>query len=385
MLHIGINGRSLFRQQTGVQRYAAEVTSELCSLAGDDVRVTVFAGREGRGHEPPLPLQTSALPAGGPIKGLVWEQAMLRRMARRSAIDVLFSPANVAPLAPPVPGVVTVHDLAFLLYPQFFSRSFAMYYRKVIPRIVRESAAIITDSESTRADLVALLDADPEKVVVIPLGASPAFRQRLSKAKLEAVRKKYGLPQNFFLSLSSLEPRKNLQRLVRAYQVLPDDIIDETGLVIVGGGNRVFADPDIAAGLAQAKRGRVLAPGYVPAEDLPALYRLATALVFPSLYEGFGLPVIEAMASSTPVITSNRSSLPEVAGNAAVLVDPESIEELAAGMELIALDSGTRNLLIERGKKRASGFTWKRTATAVLRVLRNVAEGNPPATPATGN
>lgn len=374
MLHIGINGRSLFRQLTGVQHYAHELTSELCSMESDDVHVSVFSGREGRKHASPLPLSTSSLPADGPVRGLIWEQALLRRMAKKAGVDVLFSPANVAPLAPPAPGVVTVHDLAFMLYPQFFSRSFALYYRNIIPRIVRESAAIITDSESTRADLVRLLDADPDKVVVVPLGASRSFRQRLAKSRLEAVRERYQLPDKFFLSLSSLEPRKNLDRLINAYRVMPDDVVAETGLVIVGSGNRVFAEPDIAAGIAKVRRGRVMALGYVPAEDLPAIYRLSTALVFPSLYEGYGLPVIEAMAASTPVITSNRSSLPEVAGNAAVLIDPESIEELAAAMELLATDSGTRNLLIERGKKRASSFTWNRTAKAVMKVLRRVAE-----------
>lgn len=380
MLHIGINGRSLFRQLTGVQHYALEVTRGLCELGTDDLRVSVFAGREGRGDSAPrgLPLDTSIIPADGPVRGLIWEQTLLRRMARKAGVDVLFSPANVAPLSPPAPGVVTVHDLAFLLYPQFFSRSFSAYYRNIIPRIVKQSAALITDSESTRSDLVDLLGADPDRVVVIPLGASSAFRSKPGKAELATVRERYRLPEHFFLSLSSLEPRKNLQRLVEAYCVLPDEVVEEYGLVLVGAGNRVFADPGVAATLSHVRRGRVMAPGYVPAEDLPAIYRLSTALVFPSLYEGFGLPVIEAMAASTPVITSNRSSLPEVAGNAAVLIDPESIEELAAAMKLLAEDSGTRNLLVERGKKRASGFTWDRTAAGVMRVLRSVASGTFP-------
>ncbi|MHB0915277.1 MAG: glycosyltransferase family 4 protein [Thermoleophilia bacterium] len=375
MLHIGINGRSLFRQLTGVQHYAFEVTSELCSMESDNVRVSVFAGREGRDPGSlPLPVNSGFIPANGPVRGLLWEQTLLRRMARKAAVDVLFSPANVAPLSPPAPGVVTIHDLAFLLYPEFFSRSFALYYRNIIPRIVRESTAIITDSENTRADLVNLVGAEAEKIVTIPLGASRAFRQRLSKARLAEVRERYGLPERFFLSLASLDPRKNLKRLVQAYRLLPEDLVDEVGLVIVGGGNRVFADTGIAAELSRVKRGRVVSPGYVPSEDLPALYRSSTALVFPSLYEGFGLPVIEAMAASTPVITSNRSSLPEVAGNAAVMIDPESVEEIAAAMELMATDSGTRNLLIERGKKRAAGFTWNRTARSVMKTLQAVAE-----------
>jgi glycosyltransferase involved in cell wall biosynthesis len=373
MLNIGINGRSLFRQLTGVQQYAVEVTTELCRMESPDVRVSVFSGREGRGQEnPSLPLSAGRLPADGQIKGLIWEQAVLRRMARKSGVDVLFSPANVAPLSPPVPGVVTIHDLAFMIFPQFFSRSFVTYYSRIIPRLVKQSAALITDSESTRTDLVKLLGADPGKTVVVPLGASDSFRKHIAGDRLEEVRQRYGLPEKFFLSISSLEPRKNLKKLVRAYRMLPREIVDETGLVLAGTGNKVFADAGISADLARIEQGRVVTPGYVPADDLPALYRLSTALVFPSLYEGFGLPVIEAMAASTPVITSSRSSLPEVAGNAAVLVNPESIEEIAAAMELIATDSGTRNLLIARGKKRASEFTWKRTAAGVFDVLAGV-------------
>ncbi|MDA8167093.1 MAG: glycosyltransferase family 1 protein [Actinomycetota bacterium] len=126
--------------------------------------------------------------------------------------------------------------------------------------------------------------------------------------------------------------------------------------------------------MAAVKNGKVYIPGYIPDQDLPAIYRMSTALVFPSLYEGFGLPVLEAMSASTPVITSSRASLPEVAGHAAVQIDPESAEEIAAAMELLASDSGTRKLLIERGKKRAAGFTWETTAAQTLEVLRSAGD-----------
>lgn len=374
MIHIGINGRSMFRQLTGVQHYAREVTRELCALDFPDVNFTVFSGREGRdGSEPGLPLKTSFIPAGSPIKGLMWEQTLLKRMAKKSGVDVLFNPANVAPLYPPVPSVVTIHDLAFLLFPEYFSRSFGAYYRAMIPRIASQASMVITDSESTRSDLESRLGVPGSKIAVIPLGVSPDFRRHIKKSELEEVRQRHNLPRKFFLSISSLEPRKNLKGLVDAYSLLPEDILAEQGLVLIGAGNRVYADPGLSGSLSRLSRGSVMTPGYMPSEDLPAVYRLATALVFPSLYEGFGLPVLEAMAASTPVITSNRSSLPEVAGHAAVLIDPESREELAAAMELIANDSGTRNLLIERGKKRAALFSWKKTAQQTLEVLRAAA------------
>lgn len=376
MLNIGINGRSIFRQLTGVQQYAREITFSLCSLDQPDVNFTVFSGREARGgNEPDLPLRSSFFPADSPLKGMLWEQTLLGRMAKKAGVDLLFSPANIAPLYTQVPGVVTIHDLAFLLFPGFFSRSFARYYREAIPRVARRSVAVITDSTSTKNDLEEHLGIPAEKIHVVPLGVSHRFRERIDAEKLERVRRRFCLPDSFFLSISSIEPRKNLGKLIHAYRLLPPEIREVHGLVLTGTGGKVYSDPGIAGEIALVDSGHVSVTGYVDFEDLVALYRLATALVYPSLYEGFGLPVLEAMAAATPVITSNRSSLPEVAGHAAVLIDPESVEELAGSMELVASDSGTRNLLIERGKKRASEFTWKRTAEKTLTVLREAATG----------
>ena len=374
MLHIGINGRSIFRQLTGVQHYARQITHSLLAIKAEDVVFSVFSGREGRSAEPDLPLAASFFPAGGPLRGMIWEQSLLKRMAKKAEVDVLFSPGNVAPLYPPVPSVVTIHDLAFLLFPQYFSRSFSLYYRTVIPRIAGQAAAVITDSESVRQDLEEHLEVPANKITVIPLGVSRDFRRRVTKKEMEEVRRRHGLPDRYFVSISSLEPRKNLKNVLAAFRLLPEEVSGEHKLVIVGGGNKIYADPGLAYDLSRMPPGSVLTPGYVPTGDLPAIYRMSTALVFPSLYEGFGLPVLEAMAASTPVITSSRSSLPEVAGHAAVLVDPESREELAAAMELIATDSGTRHLLIERGKKRSAGFTWEKTAKRTLDVLRSAGE-----------
>ncbi|MHB0866576.1 MAG: glycosyltransferase family 4 protein [Thermoleophilia bacterium] len=374
MLHVGINGRSMFRQMTGVQHYAHEVTRALLALPDDDISFSVFAGREGRsGADTGMPLSTSHFRADSPLKGMLWEQTLLVRMARRAGIDILFSPANVAPLLPGVPSVVTIHDLAFLLFPEYFSRTFALYYRTLIPKVVRQATAVITDSESTRADLESRLGVPGEKITVIPLGVSPAFRRTISRKERDDVRQRYSLPEKYLLSISSLEPRKNLKGVLAAFRLLPGEITREHRLVIVGAGNRVFADPGLGALLRQMPPGSVVTPGYVPDEDLPVIYRMATALVYPSFYEGFGLPVLEAMAASTPVITSNCSSLPEVAGRAAVVVDPDSVEELAAAMTLLTTDSGTRNLLVERGKIRAAGFTWEKTASRTLEVLRAAA------------
>ena len=374
MLHIGINGRSIFRQMTGVQHYAREVTLALERIRPADVRLSVFAGSEGRAGAGDLPLQLSTFPANGPVKGLVWEQTLLKRMTRKAGIDLLFNPANVAPLNAPVPSVVTIHDLAFLLFPEYFSRTFALYYRTVVPRIAAQAARVLTDSNSTKTDLINYLDVPEEKIAVVPLGVSPEFRRRILKSELEEVRARHKLPARFFLSISSLEPRKNLGRLLEAYRMLPEEIAREHALVLAGAGNRIFADSGLSKGLAAVRNGKVYIPGYIPDQDLPAIYRMSTALVFPSLYEGFGLPVLEAMSASTPVVTSSRASLPEVAGHAAVQIDPESAEEIAAAMELLASDSGTRKLLIERGKKRAAGFTWEKTAAQTLEVLRSAGD-----------
>lgn len=375
MLNIGINGRSLFRQLTGVQLYAMEITRALCAKENEDVRFTVFAGREGRSsNDIELPVSPSFFPAGGSLSGVVWEQGFLRRMTRKAGTDILFSPANMAPLNPPVPSVVTIHDLAFLLFPGYFSHAFARYYRAAIPRISQQAAAIITDSTSTKNDLLEHLKLSPDKVSVVPLGVSARFRHRLPVDKLEEVRLRYRLPAKFFLSIASLEPRKNLRILIRAYRLLPLELRNEIGLVLTGTGGRIFADAGVTQEISRLDDGRVVTTGYVPLDDLVAIYRLAETLVYPSLYEGFGLPVLEAMASSTPVITSNRSSLPEVAGSAAILVNPEQVEEIAAAMELVASDSGTRNLLIERGKKRSSQFTWEASAEKTIEIIKSAAD-----------
>ena len=375
MLSIGINGRSIFRQLTGVQHYAIEISQALCALQPEDTRFTVFAGREGRSlPETGMPVSSGFFPADGPVRGILWEQALLRRMVRKAGVDVLFNPGNVAPLFPGVTSVVTIHDLAFLLFPGFFSRSFARYYREAIPRIAARAGAIITDSNSTRDDLLNHYALQPGKISVVPLGVSPRFRVRPSGEKLREVRKRYGLPARFFLSISSFEPRKNLRALVKAFRLLSADVLNEYGLVLTGAGGHVFADDGTAAEISKLESGNVITTGYVPADDLIAIYHLAAALVYPSLYEGFGLPVLEAMASSTPVITSDRSALPEVAGHAAILIDPEDTEQLTAAMELIATDSGTRNLLVERGRKRSALYTWEDSAEKTLAVIRSVAD-----------
>lgn len=374
MLNIGINGRSIFRQITGVQHYTREITRALCLMASDDVHFTVFSGREGRSRKTPdLPLSFSYFPAGGPLRGIIWEQALLKRMASKAGADVLFNPANMAPLNPAIPSVVTIHDLAFLLFPECFSRIFAEYYRLAIPRIARQAAAVITVSESTKAGLIEHLGLPEEKIHVVLSGVSPEFRRKIPRQALDEVRRRYNLPEKFFLSISSLEPRKNLKGLVHAYRLLPVEIRKEFGLVLTGTGGRIYSSPEISAEIAGIQDGEVVTTGYMPDKDLMAVYRLATTLVYPSLYEGFGLPVLEAMASSTPVIASNRSSLPEVAGSAAILIDPESIEEMAAAMELTARDSGTRNLLIERGNKRSAKFTWTAAAARTFDILMSAA------------
>ncbi|MBE3065854.1 MAG: glycosyltransferase family 4 protein, partial [Chloroflexi bacterium] len=233
MLHVGINGRSIFRQMTGVQHYAREVTRALLSLPVNDISFSVFAGREGRsGADTAMPVATSFWRADSPLKGMLWEQTLLVRMAKRAGIDVLFSPANVAPVLPGVPSVVTIHDLAFLLFPEYFSRSFAIYYRTLIPKVVRQAAAIITDSESTCADLQSHLGVPREKINVIPLGVSPGFRRAVSKEEKDDVRKRHSLPDKYFLSISSLEPRKNLKGVLAAYRLLPEEITRRHKLVI---------------------------------------------------------------------------------------------------------------------------------------------------------
>jgi len=276
-------------------------------------------------------------------------------------------------IAPPLTGartVVTVHDLSFLRHPRFHRPLNRWNLRLIMPYVVRRAAAVIADSQSTRHDLIELVGAAPQKVHVIFPGVAPAYRVLPASEARAHVRRRFGLDEGYILFVGTIEPRKNLDTLVEACRRLSWP----APLVIAGSVGWRAADIHRRLQSLQ-QQGHVRLLGYVPDEDLPALFNAARVFAYPSWYEGFGLPVLEAMACGTPVVTSNVSSLPEVAGPAALLVAPADAQALADALARLLHDEALAADLRERGLARTPGFSWQRTVRETAALYRQLAGG----------
>lgn len=265
-------------------------------------------------------------------------------------------------------NVITIHDLAYKYYPETMPESTLRYLKNRLPEIAQKADHLIADSESTKADIIKFLAVSGEKVTAVPLGVSQNFRPVTDPSRLSEIRERYRLPEKMILYLGTIEPRKNISGVLSAYASLCKDSDYTHDLVIAGGmgwKSRTLSDLIKTLGIEK----RVRCTGYVADKDLPGLYSAADLFVFPSLYEGFGLPVLEAMACGVPVVTSGVSSLPEVAGDAAVLVDPHSVSEIASGMNRLLSDEGLRRSFREKGLVRAAHYTWKKCAEETLSVF----------------
>ena len=315
------------REIGGVERWARELSNRLPQLRTE--RYTVI--------RPPARLAHRA--------GQAWEQLALPLAARGS--ELLLSPANLAPLAGRG-NVVVIHDVAPFREPDWFGRAYGAWHRALIPRIARRARLLITPSEFVRDELVELFGLDPGRVRAIAPGVDSAFA---SPPAPEPVLRRLGLAQPYVLALGTDSPRKNLGLLDRIAPALADAGL---GVAIAGSGRSYL--PASAPGSARRL-------GYVPDADLPALYAGAAAFAMPSLYEGFGLPCVEAMAAGTPVVAADRAALPEACGGAALLVDPDDADAFAAA--LLRAAGLERERLVEAGQARAAGLSWARSAESV--------------------
>ncbi len=286
--------------------------------------------------------------------GQVWEQLVLPARAAGARTPLLFSPANLAPVLWPR-NVVVIHDAAALRHPEFYSPAYVRWQRTILPAIARRALHVITVSEFSRGEIVALLGAPPERVSVIPGGVDERFAPTVDP---EPARRALGLERPYVLTVASRTARKNLAALALAAQRLGERGID---LVAAGGGRPQLRAEEAVPGL------RAL--GHVAEKQLPGLYAGARAFVLPSRYEGFGLTCLEAMAAGTPVLAADRAALPEVCGSAAVLVDPDDPEELAGALERVLDDAPLRERLVPAGLARAGELTWARAARRVDALL----------------
>jgi glycosyltransferase involved in cell wall biosynthesis len=369
MIYVDVS--AAVHRRAGLGRYAeslvrALVDADRSGAGGTDGRqpYALFFNRE-RGIAPlsgleHLPASTVAL-GYKPWRMLVWlGQLVGIGFDRLVPRGTLFHATEhlLLPLRS-VPTVLTVHDLIFRQLPEHHKPLNRAYLNLTLPLYCRRATHVITISERTRRDVTAAYDVPPEKVTVIHEAADPRFRPQ-TPGRVTAVRQRYGLPERYILFVGTIEPRKNLTRLLHAFEALHgDDLCD--ALVIVG--KRGWLYGGFFAELEQSPvRDAVLLPGYVPDEALPAVYAGAQALAFPSLYEGFGLPALEAMACGTPVACSGTSSLPEVAGDAALYFDPNSEGAIAETLRRLLGDPDLRGELVQRGFERAACFSWDRVA-----------------------
>jgi len=290
-------------------------------------------------------------------------------------IDLLHATDHLIPNFGKVPVVATLMDAIPLSHPQWVSMKLRTVKNAMWRQTAKWATHVITISDYSRQEIEQYFDIPADKISVIPLGVDERWFHQIENETLTETRTRYGLPEKFILSVGTLQPRKNVGRVIEAYRTLPKAIRSEVALVIVGRAG--WQCEELVAGLASGAYGsNVFWLKHLPDADLLALMKLASSLAFPSLLEGFGLPVLEAFAAGTPVITSKTTSLPEVAGDAALLVDPLDIASIAAAMQLMLEDQELANSLREKGYIRAREHTWERTASMTLDVYRKVLSGS---------
>jgi glycosyltransferase involved in cell wall biosynthesis len=296
------------------------------------------------------------------------EQLRLPLAAWRARADLFHAPHYVLPPFVAGPTVVTIHDCIHLRFPQYLpSRAAWLYAHAMIRLAARKATRILTVSEASKRDILHYTGARTEKVVVIPNGLDARFATPPDDDALERVRQRFDLGHPFVLYVGNIKPHKNLERLIEAFALARAGGPDDLRLVLIG--DEISKYPTLRQSVHRHRLDKhVRYFGFQPAATLVAFYRLARAFVFPSLYEGFGLPPLEAMANLTPVVTSNLSSLPEVVGDAAVLVDPYDSQSIADGIRRAVTDEPLRRTLIERGRLRAQAFSWRRAAEQTLAV-----------------
>ncbi|MCC6142723.1 MAG: glycosyltransferase family 4 protein [Candidatus Hydrogenedentes bacterium] len=362
-MHVMINALQA-GNRSGTGRYTTELVHALASLPDAPELTAIWPDTAPCPEVPNIRFIQRPARAN---QRILFDQWGMLELRERLGADVVHYPANFSPATMLRNLVLTVHDLSFLHYPGWFRVDRALYYRHAIRRSVRQAKHIIADSLATKQDLCDFLDVPECGVTVIPLGVSPDYAP-VGPDVREQIRGKYGLPRSFFLFVGTLEPRKNLPRLVAAFDAVAGKVPQD--LVIVGrpGWKTGAIDEAIAAA---RHRDRIHLPGFVASEDLPALLGNAHAFVWPSLLEGFGLPPLEAMACGVPVLSSNTSSIPEVCGEAALLVNPLHVDDIADGLRRLSQEEGLCQRLSEAGRARAARFTWRRTATATLSVYQS--------------
>ena len=379
-MRIAFDGTALRPRRTGVGYYTEHLLRHLAlTAAGDELIVVSNRGVE---TDTPLPPRVRVEAAERRVPRMVWMQTGARTLLKKVSADVAHFTNGMLPVASPVPTVVTIHDMSLRLYPRYHPARRVLLNRPLVDLAARSADAIITVSETAKRDIVRLYRIDPGRVHVIHEAAAPAFRPVRDPVELERVRRRYGLRDRVILYVGTIEPRKNLPTLVEAFARGRKSGALDHQLVCVGPYGWLSRDLDDRIRSAHVTDD-IAFTGYVPFEDLPAIYSLAEMFVYPSMYEGFGLPVVEAMACGVPVITGRAAALAEVGGEATAQIAETvrgagvpglDIDALADAMTALGTDPARRRDLSQRGLERSEHFSWERAAQASLDVYRSVAK-----------
>ncbi len=372
-MRIGVSGQLLKGRYTGVEHYVYNLMRNIVRYNVGNEYVFYVPRVFSRTDAPidGLRIRESWIPGTSRAMRFLWEQSYLPILLAKDNIDVFHAPGYTMPLMTTTPSVVTIHDVIAMKYPEFCSRMNRLHYRLVLPPTAAKAARIITTTGYTRDDIVDTLGVPEDKIDVIPLGVHESFVPIEDGSALASVRRRYGLPPEFVLFVGNLEPKKNIGRIIEAFNTLRKSRSIPHALAVVGRKEWLFKDLKRMVRLLGLER-HVFFLGNVPLSDLVLLYNAADVFIFPSLYEGFGIPPLEAMACGTPVVTSNRSSLPEVVGDAAVTVDPLSTGEIAQALHAVLTGDELRRTLRERGLNRAKLFSWESTARKTMEVYGKV-------------
>lgn len=368
-MRVAIDYTAAIRQGAGIGRYTRGLVRALANLDRGNQYTLFSAGQAATetGWPPNFRVRNSCIPARWLTVGWQRMRLPLPAEALTGACDLFHSPDFVLPPLRRALGIVTVHDLSFMRLPDCADPGLRAYLAGAVPRAVRAADHILADSSNTRSDLIELLEVPPEKVSVVPAGVDEVFSRVEDPERLSQIQSRYGLPRRFIIGVGTLEPRKNYARLISAFALVRRQTGLPHHLVIAGGPGWLFAE--VHERVRQERVGEyVHFLGFVPDADLAVLYTLADLMVFPSLYEGFGIPPLEAMACGTPVISSNNSSLPESVGSAAVTVAAEQTDDIADAIARVLGNGDLQKHLVELGKSQAGQFTWDKAARQLLSV-----------------
>jgi glycosyltransferase involved in cell wall biosynthesis len=368
VMRIGIDARLVFYNRAGIGQYIIQLMEALASLEPKEDKFILLQSRKDR---------SSIINTNGFERKSLWtpshnrfEQPALSFEISRLGLDLLHSPDFIPPFRRKCKSVITIHDLAFLLYPHFLTRESARYYGQ-IDQAWRKTDHIIAVSEATKQDSIKMLGVPEKKISVIHEAANPTYRPVSKDAACRVVKEKYKLDKNFILFVSTIEPRKNLPGLLQAFRRLRDEYKRDETLVLAGSKGWLWEEVYETVHRLNLEK-QVAFLGRIPSKDLVYLYNAASLFVHPSFYEGFGLTPLEAMTCGTPVIVSNTSSLPEVVGDAALMINPHDIDGLTVAMWRVLTEEELQQDLIQKGLKRAQKFSWREAAKKTLQVYHKI-------------